>query len=121
MIVAQTFSVILGKAMKWLEGRPFYALHGSTLRIVISEGRRRSCSRESFIIRFRKYFIKFTGKHLCQSLFLNKVAGIRPAFLLKRDFRHRCFPIDFVKIFKDAIFSEHLLATASRSRIHIKS
>ena len=23
-------------------------------------------------------FAKFTGKHLCQSLFLNKVAGLRP-------------------------------------------
>ena len=28
---------------------------------------------------------KFKGKHLCQSLFLNKVAGLRPATLLKRD------------------------------------
>ena len=25
-----------------------------------------------------KNFAKFTGKHLCQSLFLNKVAGLRP-------------------------------------------
>ena len=24
--------------------------------------------------------VKFTGKHLCQSLFLNKVAGLRPRF-----------------------------------------
>ena len=30
-------------------------------------------------------FAKFTGKHLCQSLFFNKVAGLRPATLLKRD------------------------------------
>ena len=26
-------------------------------------------------------YIKFAGKHLCQSLFLNKVAGLRPATL----------------------------------------
>ena len=31
-----------------------------------------------------KNFTKFTGKHLCQSLFFNKVAGL-PATLLKRD------------------------------------
>ena len=32
-------------------------------------------------------FAKFTGKHVLQSLFLNKVAGLRPANLLKkRDF-----------------------------------
>ena len=24
-------------------------------------------------------FVKFTGKHLCHSLFFNKVAGLRPA------------------------------------------
>ena len=30
-------------------------------------------------------FAKFTGKHLCQSLFFNKVTGLRPATLLKRD------------------------------------
>ena len=29
-------------------------------------------------------FAKYTGKHLCQSLFFNKVAGQRPATLLKR-------------------------------------
>ena len=29
-------------------------------------------------------FAKFTGKHLCQGLFFNKVAGLRPATLLKK-------------------------------------
>ena len=28
-------------------------------------------------------FAKFTGKHLCQSLYFNKVAGLRPATMLK--------------------------------------
>ena len=36
-------------------------------------------------------FTKFTGKHLCQSLFFNKVAGRRTAFLLKKRLWHRCF------------------------------
>ena len=27
---------------------------------------------------------KFIGKHLCQSLFFNKVVGLRPATLLKK-------------------------------------
>ena len=30
-------------------------------------------------------FAKFTGKHLCQSLFINKVVGLRPATLIKKD------------------------------------
>ena len=31
-----------------------------------------------------KYFTKFTEKRLCWSLFLNKVAGLRPTTLLKK-------------------------------------
>ena len=31
-------------------------------------------------------FAKFTGKHLCQSVFFNKVAGLRPATLLKGNY-----------------------------------
>ena len=42
-------------------------------------------------------FAKFTGKHLCQSLFFNKVAGLRPATLLKKRLWHRCFPVNFPK------------------------
>ena len=32
-----------------------------------------------------KNFAKFLGKHLCQSLFFNKVTDLRPAAFLKRD------------------------------------
>ena len=35
--------------------------------------------------RVLRNFAKFTGKHLCQSLFFNKVAGLRPATLLKKE------------------------------------
>ena len=43
-------------------------------------------------------FAKFTGKHLCQSLFLNKVAGLRlPATLLKKRLQHNCLPVNFAK------------------------
>ena len=44
-----------------------------------------------------KNFAKFTGKHLCQSLFLNKVAGLRSTTLLKKKLWHRCFPVNFAK------------------------
>ena len=43
-----------------------------------------------------KNFTKFTGKqHLCQSLLLNKVAGLRPKRLC-----HRCFPVNFAKFLR---------------------
>ena len=53
-------------------------------------------------------FEKFTGKHLCQSLFFNKVAGLRPATLLKKRLWHRRFPVDFAKCLTTSFLTEHL-------------
>ena len=36
-------------------------------------------------------FTKFTGKHMCQSLFCNKVAGLRSTTLLKKRLWHSVF------------------------------
>ena len=55
-----------------------------------------------------KNFTKFIGKHLCQSLFFNKVAGVRPATLLKKRLWRRCFPVNFVKFLRTPISIEHL-------------
>ena len=52
-------------------------------------------------------FAKFTGKQLCQSLYFNKVAGLRPANLLKKRLRHRRFPVNFVKFLRRTFFIEH--------------
>ena len=38
----------------------------------------------SNLIRNRQNFTKFTGEHLCQSLFFNKAAGLRTTTLLKK-------------------------------------
>ena len=53
-------------------------------------------------------FAKFTGKHLCQSLFFNKFAGLRPAPLLKKRLWVRFFPVNFVK-FVRTLFESALL------------
>ena len=50
-------------------------------------------------------FAKFTGKHLCQSLFFNKV---RPATLLKKRLWHRCFLVNFAKFLRTHFLTEHL-------------
>ena len=52
-------------------------------------------------------FAKFTGKLLCQSLFFNKVVGLRPK-LLKKRLRHRYFPVKLVKFLRTSFFTEHL-------------
>ena len=75
-------------------------------------------------------FAKFTGNHLCQSLFFDKVGGLpfqsaisiklqskfietkllhgRPATLLKNRLRHRCFPVNFAKFLRTPFFIKHL-------------
>ena len=46
----------------------------------------RRCSTKCVFLKISQYSEKnFTGKHLCWSLFFNKVAGLRPSALLKRD------------------------------------
>ena len=55
-----------------------------------------------------KNFTKFTGKHLCQSLFFNNVTGQGPPTLLKKSLWHRCFPVNFAKLLRTPIFVEHL-------------
>ena len=47
---------------------------------------------------------KFTGKHLCQSLFFKKVAGLRPETLLKKRLWHGCFPVNFVELLRTPFF-----------------
>ena len=53
-------------------------------------------------------FAKFTGKHLCQSLFFNKVAGLRPATLLKKRLWYRCFSVNFAKFLGTSFLTKHL-------------
>ena len=55
-----------------------------------------------------KNFANFTGKHLCQSLFLNKVAGLRPQTLFKKRLWHWCFLVKFTKFLRTPVFIEHL-------------
>ena len=46
---------------------------------------------------FLKNFAKFTEKHLCQSLFFNKIVGWRPVTLLKKRLQHMYFPVNSTK------------------------
>ena len=50
--------------------------------------------------RVLKNFATYTGKHLCRSLFFNKVAGLNPATLVKNRLRHRCLLVEFVKFLR---------------------
>ena len=51
-------------------------------------------------------FAKLTGKHFCQSLFLNKVTGLRVCTFIKK--RLWCFPLNIAKFLRRPFIIEHL-------------
>ena len=61
-----------------------------------------------------KNFLKFTGKHRCQSLFFNKVAGCN---VIKKRLNFRCFPVNFAKFFKNTFFHRTHPVVASEKKI----
>ena len=61
---------------------------------------------------FLRNFAKFPGKQLCKSLFFIKVAGLRPATLLKKRLL-QVFSCEFSETSKNTFFTEHLWTTAS--------
>ena len=68
-----------------------------------------------------KNLTKFTGKHLCQSLFFDKVAGLRPTTLLKKTLWSRCFPVNFAKFLSTPFLEEYLRWLLLRIRINFQS
>ena len=43
---------------------------------------------------------KFTGRHLCRSLFFDKVAGLGSTTLFRKRLWHRSFPENFAKFLR---------------------
>ena len=81
--------------------------------LVLYRSSQRRCSVRKGVLR---NFAKFTGKHLCLSLFFNKVAGLRPGTaynFIKKETLAQVFSYEFCEISKNTIFTEHLRATAS--------
>ena len=68
-----------------------------TADVSTSRSNHQRCSIKKSVL---KNFVKLTGKHLCQSLLFNKVAGWRPATLLKKRLWNRCFPVKFSKFLR---------------------
>ena len=51
-------------------------------------------------------FAKFTGKYHGWGLIFDKVSGLRPATLLKKRLRYRCFPVNYAKFLR-ALFLQN--------------
>ena len=67
----------------------------------------RRCSVRKGVLR---NFVKFTGKHLCQNMFFNKVAGL--SLLEKR--LTQVFYCEFCEIVKNTFFYRPPLVAASK-------
>ena len=64
----------------------------------------------------KKGFLKNSSnsqENTCVRVFLNNVAGLRPATLLKMRLWHRCFLVNFRKFLKTPFFTKHLQTAAS--------
>ena len=61
-------------------------------------------------------FVKFTGKHLCQSLFLS--CGAQACNFIKKETPAKVLSYESYEICKNNFFTEHLWATASEG-VHL--
>ena len=62
-----------------------------------SRSSHRSCSIRKGVLR---NFAKFAWNDLCQGLFFDKVTGLRPATLFKKELWCRVFPVNFAKFLR---------------------
>ena len=62
---------------------------------------------------FLKYFEIFTGKHLWQSLFFNKVADLRTCNFIFKKALAQMFSCQFSEIFKNNFLTEQVRLTVS--------
>ena len=77
--------------------------------IVIDVTKSRSSRQEVFCKKgILGNFAKFTGKHLCQVLFFNKVVGLRPANFIEKETLAQVFSCGICEISKSTFFTEHL-------------
>ena len=98
----------MGRAVSYMH--IFYLFKMLDLVTLTSRSSHQRCSVKRGVL---KSFTKFKGKHLCQGLYFNKVAGLRPATLLKKRLWHRCFPVNFVKVQEHLFVTEHHQTDAS--------
>ena len=63
---------------------------------------------------FLKKLAKSTEKHLCWSLFFNKVVGLQGYIIIKKEIQTQMFSCEFCVILKNTFFIEHLLTTDSK-------
>ena len=100
-----------------------FALQRRKRIMLDSENQRQSLTQMYLNIDVLENFTNFTvckyiqfRKHLCWSLFFNKVASLQ---LYYKTLQHRCFPLNFAKFLRALFFYRILLVVASGKSIQI--
>ena len=79
---------------------------GGLLLLLFRWSSHRRCSVKEGVL---KNFAKFTGKHLCQRIFFNKIAALKKTLA-------QVFYCEFCKICNNTLSTDHLWATASENK-----
>ena len=87
----------LSHLQEMLTDRSIHKIGNKDTLVANVRSSQRRCSMGKDVLR---NFAIFTGIHLYQSRLFNKVAGLRPATLLKKRPWHRCFPEKFAKFLR---------------------
>ena len=82
----------------------------NNLQVACVRSSHQRCSIKKGVLR---NFAKFTEKHLCQSLFLNKVSGLKPASFIKKETLAQVFSCEFCEISTNTFSYKTPLVTAS--------
>ena len=109
------FVLILGLikllSLKWWKWYTAWKISDSHQSLSWWSWFRSSYQRCSFKKGVLKNFTKLTGKHLCQCLFFNKVAGA--CNFIKKETLAQVFSCQFCEIFKNTFFKRTPLVAAS--------
>ena len=92
----QPFSILFQVCLSKTQGYFMICIsRSSRLEVFCTKGALRNCA-------------KFTEKHLCQSLFFIKVAGLRACNFIKKETLAQCFPVNFAEFLRTPFITEHL-------------
>ena len=103
---------VLGNFAQWLFSDHLYNLFRLKLAVShVRRGRPKVFCKKVIL----RNFAKFTGKHLCQRLFFNKVTGLRSyaCNFIKKESLAQVFFCELCEISKNAYFTAHLCTTSS--------
>ena len=104
-----TFRILHHLGLKFLTKLRLNLSHLNNMAHALSRSSHQRCSVIRGVLR---NFVKFKGKHLCQSLFFNKVVDLN---FIKKETLEQVFSCEFYKISKKTFFYRILPVTASVS------